>query len=331
VSPPPPGPPAPASELAWRPLTSLPRKRELYSQDTFFREGWWAATAAWEADASTCLWRTALVLFKPEAVAGRRVGPATRLLETRGFAPVAAQRVDYDGNIYHALYRYQLRRATLDKLRLYTRWAAGHPALLAAFADLSPSPGLPASVRLKMMKGHALVHRRSGDDLRSFLKSPNSILNFLHSADEPADLVRELPILLPASRRGAFLQAVRTADVAAGRGALGRLIARLGRMVPRHDVNPREAGRRIRAIALGEANPATPGPAAKACVDMVDAVLRGEHTLDLTAFESALGDLVDRVAPLDVFTFGTEFIERDLHGAVGDLDDDCVPGWLSGA
>jgi hypothetical protein len=260
--------------IDWRSLTSLPGKPGFYAHDSHFREGWLEATAAWEGELAACLRRTALVLFKVEAVAGRRVRPALELLAERGFAPVAALRVRYDANLYHTLYRYQLRRATLDKIRLYTRWAAGQPALLAAFADLSPLPAVPASVRLKSMKGHALVARRSGGDLRSLLRSPNSIINFLHSADEPADIVREVPIFLAAGQRRGFLEAVRAADADAGGSRLRRLLTRLERSVPEHDIDPRAAGHRLRAIAMSGCGPPVTAPGSQAAVAMLDACSR---------------------------------------------------------
>jgi hypothetical protein len=62
---------------------------------------------------------------------------------------------------------------------------------------------------------------------------------------------------------------------------------------------------------------------------MIDTVLRGDGQLDLAAFEATLKDVLHRVVPLDVFAFGTEFVQRDLPDTAGDLDDDCVSGWLT--
>jgi nucleoside diphosphate kinase len=318
-------------DLDWQQLTALRAKRALYPDDSFFREGYSDWSASLGKDTRPCLLRTAMVLFKPEAVAGRRIAVASGLLEQRGFVPVAAQVVRFDRTLYHSLYRYQLRRATRDKVRLYTRWVAGLPALMVAYLDTSPMIGIPASVRLKMIKGPAVVDRRRGDDLRSLLRSTNSIINFVHSADEPADLLREVPICVRADRREGFLRDIRAADTTGGSIALRRLIARLDRRVPEHDMDPHAAGRRIRGLAAGEADHPSRGPVSRECIAMVDEVLSGKSVLNLSAFEGTLRSLLDRVDPFDVYVFGAEFIERDRPGEQGDLDEDCVSCWLSAA
>lgn len=311
------------SRLDWRLLTSLAKKQELYNEDSFFREGLADVLDAWGNDAERYLHRTALLIFKPDAIGGRRVLLATKLLGERGFVPVAAESIAFDGPLYHGLYRYQLRRGTLDKVRLYTRWSLGLSCLVVAYHDVLPRPGMPGSIRFKTMKGHALVDLRQQNDLRTLLKSANSIANFIHSADEPADVVREMPICIPADRRAAFLQAIRRADADAGTAALQLLVAQIEQTVPEHDVNPVVAGQRIRAKAAAAG--------ASAAVEMIDQALRGEIVLHLRAFEHAIDDVIENVDPLDVFIFASQFIARDLPGERGELDEDCVIGWRPSA
>jgi hypothetical protein len=311
--------------LDWRSLTSLAKKQELYAEDSFFREGLSDVIDAWGNEAERCLHRTALILFKPDAIGGRRVLLTTRLLGERGLRPVAAECIAFSSEIYHGLYRYQLRRGTLDKVRLYTRWAAGLSCLVVAYHDVSPRPGIPGSVRFKMMKGHALVDRRHQSDLRTLLQSSNSIANFIHAADEPADVVREVPICIPAVRRANFLQAIRRADADTGAQTLQRLVTQVDQAVPEHDVSPVAAGRRIRAKAVEIAG----ADGASVAIAMIDSALRGETVLRLRAFENALEDVIDSLNSLDVFIFASQFIARDLPGERGELDEDCVTGWLS--
>lgn len=53
----------------------------------------------------------------------------------------------------------------------------------------------PLSVRLTEQKGAAKETLRSKYHLRSILKPLNIILNYVHTADEPADVIREIGIL----------------------------------------------------------------------------------------------------------------------------------------
>jgi hypothetical protein len=124
-----------AFDLQWSRLTALPQKQALFAEDSFFREGLAEARHVWNENLWDYLHGTALVLFKPDAIAGRRVPLAVRALLQRGFFPVAALAARLDAPTSHALWRYQLRRNTLDKIRLYTRWAAQLPSLLVAFGE----------------------------------------------------------------------------------------------------------------------------------------------------------------------------------------------------
>lgn len=308
----------------WPSLTSLPKKGTLYAEDSFFREGLADLADAWGDRLGHCLQHTALLLFKPDAVGGRRIGRATQLLADRGFRPIAVECLAFNAPIYHGLYRYQLRRGTLDKVRLYTRWAEGLPCLAVAYLDEAPEMGLPASVRFKTIKGHALVDRRQRHDLRTLLGSVNSIANFIHAADEPADVVREVPICIPATRRTDFLAAIRRSDIDAGAHAFRQSLAEAERLIPPHDVDPFAAAERIRRLVAADA---TTDESRRTALAMIEAALTG-RILDLRTFEHALGPLVISVNPLDMFIFASQFIARDLPGERGELDDDCISGWL---
>lgn len=306
----PPGPKVMAS------LSRDRRKADLFIDDSFFREGWADLSSLQCQPVAAFVRPLALALFKPEALAGNKVGPALDWLAERGFFPVAFDVVPFAGPTIHALWRYQIRRNTIDKIRLYTRWIAQVPAMVVAFrrAGLHDAP---ASVELSALKGPALVARRSGNDLRTFLGSPNSILNFLHSADEPADIVREIAILVPAARRRAFIAALganpEDPSVAqAARTAAKPIIPRL--------VDPAAAGKaiaeRLRRVAT---------PEASAAVAKIEKVLAGGVAFDLYAFEIACLESVNDIDPVDMFVFGSEFIERDIVGVTGDLEDRASP------
>jgi hypothetical protein len=67
---------------------------------------------------------------------------------------------------------------------------------------------VPATVRLAGLKGTADVARQRPGSLRHMLAQPNRVLSFVHVADEPADIVRELGLLLDRPRRARVLSAL---------------------------------------------------------------------------------------------------------------------------
>ncbi|MCR9255263.1 MAG: hypothetical protein NXI16_04125 [Alphaproteobacteria bacterium] len=324
--------------IDWRRMTSLAVKAELYREDSFFREGLADCRGRWGALAPDVLHRTALLMFKPDAIGGRRVRMALGFLAERGLAPVAVTTHAYSAPLYHGLYRYQLRRGTLDKVRLYTRWASGLPYVLVAFRDRDPSPGIPASIRFKTMKGHARVEQRKPGDLRTLLASPNSIANFIHAADEPADTVREIPVCVPAAGRAAFLDAMSGEDFQTAGRRLDAALVEAERLLPPHDADPAAAAHRLWSLAetvrvdgTGADGTGADGTGADGAVAMIERCLAGGYRLDLRAFEAAMGAALDRADPLDLFVFASHYIARDLPGERGEIDEDCAVGWLSAA
>ena len=300
----------------WRAATTLPRKRTLYSRDSLFLEGYYDASLIWQEQMASLLARVALVLFKSETIAGQRLQVAHTLLTAQGFAAVAAEPVRFTGGLFHDLWRYQFQRATSDKIRLYTRWAAGTNGVVAAYIQTAPAPRRPASVSMKVFKGPAAVERRQPEQLRSLMASPNSILNFVHASDEPADVLRELAILVPAERRDRVWRAIATADFEAGQAELLALADRFASGPP-HDLDVAAAGERLAAKCSAN------GAAGQR---YFDAVTTREKLLVLRELELALGARCAEVDPIDVIVFASGFVRRDLP-LPGELDDDCVPGW----
>lgn len=293
-------------------LTHDPCKAALFAEDSFFREGWSDICALQAEPVAAFTSPVALMLFKSEAIATGKVNPALNWLAAYGFAPVALEIVPFSGPAIHGLWRYQIRRNTIDKIRLYTRWIGQTPALVVALRHVDPSTE-PAAQTVSRLKGPALLAHRSDNDLRTYLQSPNSILNFIHTADEPADVVRELAVLVPAPRRRAFITAI-------GEGFLSKGVVRacISSIEPTepHHADPRLAGKTI-IDKLKKID----GPRAASAIARIERVLAGETVLDLYALEKACEAIVDDINPLDMFIFGSEFIERDIVGLSAELEN----------
>ena len=91
---------------------------------------------------------------------------------------------------------------------------------------------MPATVRLSNLKGGPDAATRGAGSLRSALRSANRLFTFVHTADEPADIVRELAVFFDRDERRRLL-AEATGVEPAGRPPAGRPGPRAGGGAPR--------------------------------------------------------------------------------------------------
>ena len=223
-------------------LTRSGPKAAAYATDTYYREG----VTSWPDD-DDVLWGTGLVVIKPDAVVGRRATRAVRALVAIGMRPCAVRPHVFTRHSMRELWRFQLNQATHDRLAVIDRLLPATPSLVLLVADAEPLPGVPASVRLSAAKGPADPLARRPPDLRHRLDAGPTLYNFLHTADEPADVVRELCVLFDAATRAELV-----ASAAAGTDATAealRVAAELESSVPAHDLDFAASARRLAAAA----------------------------------------------------------------------------------
>lgn len=233
------------SPRAFDSLSADPAKRAAYRLDTYAREGLdlfrSPSERAW-------LYTTTFVVLKPDAIAGRRCGLVLDILEEEGWVPFAAETFRFDPVLTREIWRYQFNAASRQRIAVVDHLLGSSPSLLVLLRDTRRSGGLPASVRLTAAKGAADPGSAHAQDLRSRFGRVNGLFNFVHTADEPADLVRELRLL--SYRTGtAWLRAALTQAPPADRSACparGRL-AELEAEVPAHDLDARAGVRRLTA------------------------------------------------------------------------------------
>jgi nucleoside diphosphate kinase len=136
-----------------------------------------------------------LLLLKPDAVVARRLLPAIDWLSQHGFRIVAAERISLDRHAIRAVWQEPWRSATWQRRRLADLLATATDSLVLVVRAEVAGP-VPACVRLTAMKGAGDPRRREPGQLRYALGSPGFLLNMAHTADEPADVLRELAIYL---------------------------------------------------------------------------------------------------------------------------------------
>lgn len=183
-------------------------KRRYYAGDPYFRETWEQLGAVCDERQrlQTELWRHAALVFKPEAFVVGRVRPALGRLSEAGFTAVHAFPFEFDRRAVRETWRYQLNVATLERIRVMDMVLTTGPSLYVLLRRNDPNDDVPATVKLRHYKGPTDPSQRRPHHLRSVLGATQlSVLSFIHVADEPADLVRELGIFLPEEPRAEVL------------------------------------------------------------------------------------------------------------------------------
>lgn len=235
----------------WRRLSSLDEKWRLYARDPHFRESMWDARRVLGPDLFPVLHQIALLVVKPEALAGRRVDRIMGFAAANDFTPVQIVPFSFTRHVVRELWRYQWNAATIEKMGVADRINCALPTAVLLLRDDRRPRELPAAVRMKSLKGAATPEEREPGSLRGALAAPNRMTTFVHSADEPADVVRELGIFFDRPQRQALL-----ADLADGLASdlTGRCHARLKRLeaaAPETDFDPDAAWQRILSRASG--------------------------------------------------------------------------------
>ncbi|MDA8449447.1 hypothetical protein M4R21_06900 [Acidovorax sp. GBBC 3297] len=176
-------------------LTVQDAKIQAYRSDFVSEEAWEILCRVWGDRVGEFIYGHSFVLIKPEALARRCSQSVLSFLHKKRLVPVAVTRVSVDRNAAHLIWRFQWNAATVDRVRLTNMVNAQSDSILVLVRDADPGV-VPASVRLWGMKGSAHADRRNEQHLRTLLRMHNRMLGFVHTPDEPADLVRDLSILL---------------------------------------------------------------------------------------------------------------------------------------
>lgn len=233
-----------------RELSCRPGKRALLGVDSYFRDSWEDGLRVAGEGLAALLHRHAAVLLKPDAVVARRLGAAIEWLEQRGFEVVAAARCRVDRHVARALWLWQWNIATRDRRDLADRMlSSGDSLYLVLRAGDGP---VPASVRLSDLKGPGDPELRAPGQLRRDIGNFPYLLNLVHCADEPVDVVRELGILVDGAERERLYAAIARGEPA--REHALELAAALEAAAPAHPLRLEAALRSIEARLAGLAD-----------------------------------------------------------------------------
>lgn len=294
--------------IPWHLLTRVPLKASLYARETYFREGLADAQRCFGSDFEALCARSALLMVKPDGLMAGKAAAIVDFIRAHGYSIVAVESPTLTPHHWRELWRHQLTSATLDRLAV-NDLVFRHPALMLLLLDDGRAPW-PATVRLSTLKGPSDVTQQSPDCLRYRIGQPNRVFSYFHVADEPADLLRELGVLL---------------DGPARRRVMGAL--RQGRLAPQDDQRWREvvacSSRNARRLDAAEAIERVaralethPGENTAARTHLHEDLerMRQGQKIAWLAFADALARTQAGVDLWDLATLGANFIVCDEPG-----------------
>lgn len=192
--------------------SSLPEKRVLLGVDPYVRESWLDLQRLHGPGTRSWLERSALLVLRPDAMVARVGRTVLDRVHAAGFTPVASQPVRFDRHMVREIWRHDLNGTPPDRLEWIDQLMSEGDSLFVLLRDDRPDPGVPAAARLHRLKGPSKPERRADTDLRTLSGvGQASLLTYVHAADEPIDVVRELGILFDSSTRATVADPERSA------------------------------------------------------------------------------------------------------------------------
>jgi len=306
--------------------TVLPDKARFFSGEPFAREAMRdLVELAGEVRARDLLLTHGTMLIKAESIALRVVERIEERIRAAGFTPVVAHPLRLDRKDIRLLWLYVLNGATLERLDLLDLFKpAATSILLVCRDDRMQRDAIPAAVRLQRLKGSTMPAQREPGQIRFGLGPNNRLLNFVHAADEPADVLRELGLLFdrPARRAliGGLLQGEDTGE------ALQQVRRQAYAECPAHDLEPVPALERLcRGVARLD-----PPALAAAALTQLDGLLTRAPADAERAWREAHALLWPHAGELGLWDYvvvGSSVCEHDPAGAIRVLPDPVHGRW----
>lgn len=191
----------------WSELTRNPAKIDLYGEDSYFRIGLDSWVRRQGQSQQVDIRDVGSLLIRPDAFVTRQVPNILERVTALGFHPVAFCALQSNRLVPLELWRYQHNAGSLDRLALTQLIFDGWPCVwvLVKRSDSNTDP-LPCSVHLQGVKGSTHPECRTRTSIRGTVNAPGRLLSLIHTADEPADVLREFGLLLNREDRTLVLE-----------------------------------------------------------------------------------------------------------------------------
>lgn len=183
-------------------LTTVDEKLDWYRFDPYFRDGCDEVRAITDRGGNVDLWNSSFIVFRPDSVVTRAISRGIEVLMENGFSIVEIYEFQYSYLTVRECWRYQHNINTRDRIAAMDLLMTSTPSLLCLLRKECDGDPIPATACLKALKGASAPENRKPGQIRYEMAGPQApMLGFIHAPDEPADLLRELPILLDPERR----------------------------------------------------------------------------------------------------------------------------------
>lgn len=179
-------------------LTRDRHKWALYAQEPGFGAALARLVGGLGPTVLDTLRRIGIVLAKPEVFLEDCFAEITDFLHHQGFDVVDHFPTSLSPLVCREVWRYQWNAATVERIEvseLVLGLGLAH-GLVVTHADHSAGGASTVADRLAGLKGPSDPDRQRPGHLRHALGASNRVLSYVHVPDEPADIVRDLSLLL---------------------------------------------------------------------------------------------------------------------------------------
>lgn len=191
---------------SWEGLTVMPEKKHFILEMYTSGKPGGDARKVFGENTVSFLQNIAVLVFKPDAFMARKCQAALDYLQRQNFTPITWREFRYNHWTMREDWRYQLNQFSLDRIFLNEKLLTSDDCTMVVFRDNSQKRELPGTVRLQSLKGSSLPELHKPEQLRAILKSHNRLFKFVHTTDEPADIIRESGILFSSEERHNFFR-----------------------------------------------------------------------------------------------------------------------------
>lgn len=173
------------------------KKLDIYYQDFYYEMSFTQACDTLQKSLLFHMNNVALLVIKPDAEFMNRIPLIVQWLFSNGYEILYMSELYVTHTQATELWKYQWSAASIDRIIVNEKLMEMEHSflLLLRNKEYTATNNEPLSVHLTEQKGVANEALRSEYHLRSILKPLNIILNYVHTADEPADIIREIGIL----------------------------------------------------------------------------------------------------------------------------------------
>ena len=180
----------------WSRLTMSRRKWRFYRDEPGFMAAHACLLAEFGIPVIDALQRHAIALMKPEAWLEQLFPRVEHFLARNGFQIVELFRTELSPVVSREIWRYSWNVGPVERVEVSELILGLGPTYGLLLRDTRPSDEIASAVRLARLKGPALPERQGPGHLRYELGAPNRIVSYVHIPDEPADIIRDLSLLL---------------------------------------------------------------------------------------------------------------------------------------